>query len=126
MPGIRQLLGARGERLAARHLRRRGWRIVARNFRCGAGEVDLVALDGATVVFVEVKTRAQESFGSPLEAVGPAKQRQIRRVAQEFVRLHRLHDRAIRFDVIGVIARGWRWRVEHVEDAFEGAADFWF
>lgn len=120
MPGIRQLLGARGERLAVRYLRRRGWAIVARNFRGRAGEVDIVALDGEVVVFVEVKTRSDHRHGEPLEAVGAAKRRQVVRVAREYLHLHALEERDVRFDVIGITARGWRWRVEHAENAFEG------
>lgn len=126
MPGIRQWLGARGERLAARYLRRRGLAIVARNYRCRAGEIDLIALDGEVLVFVEVKTRSGERWGRPEEAVDRRKQRQMERVAEEFVRQHRLHDRAIRFDVVGIVARGWWWRVEHFPDAFEAEAGFWF
>jgi putative endonuclease len=126
MPGIRQILGARGERAAARYLRRRGWAIVARNYRGRAGEIDLVALDGDTIVFVEVKTRRGDGFGAPLEAIDAAKRRQVARVADEFLRQHGLEERDIRFDVVGVTALGWRWRVEHVEDAFEGEGGFRF
>jgi len=126
MPGIRQWLGARGERLAARYLRRRGFAIVARNFRGRAGEIDLVGLDGDVLVFVEVKTRSGERWGRPDEAVDRRKQRQMERVAEEFVRRHRLHDRAIRFDVVAILAQGWRWRVQHYPNAFERPADFWF
>lgn len=126
MPGIRQLLGARGESVAARHLRRRGYAIVRRNYRGEHGEIDLVALDGDVLVFVEVKTRAQDRFGEPLEAVDVRKQLRIARAAEEFVREHRLYDRAIRFDVVGVRRRGWRWDVELVRDAFEVEGSFWF
>jgi len=126
MPGIRQILGARGERLAARHLRRQGYAIVQRNYRCRHGEIDLVALDGGVLVFVEVKTRAQSRFGTPLAAVDRRKQAQVARVAREFVRQHRLYDRAIRFDVVGVRRRGWSWEIELVRDAFEVEGDFCF
>ena len=126
MPGIRQLLGARGEAVAARYLRRRGYAIVRRNYRCGAGAIDLVALDRGVLVFVEVKTRTQERFGAPLEAVGSGKRRRLARAAEEFVREHDLYDRAIRFDVVGVRRRGWRWDVELVRDAFEIEGSFSF
>ena len=126
MPGIRQILGARGERVAARYLRRHGYAIVRRNYRGRHGEIDLVALDGGVLVFVEVKTRAQDRFGAPLEAVDRRKQRQIARVAEEFLEEHRLHERAIRFDLVGVRRRGWRWDVEHVRDAFEVGGAFSF
>lgn len=119
MPGIRQILGAHGERVAARHLRRRGYAIVARNYRGRHGEIDLVALDRGVLVFVEVKTRAQSLFGTPVEAVDRHKQKQIVKVAREFVREHRLHDRQIRFDIVGLRRRGWRWEVELIVDAFD-------
>ena len=87
MPDERQLLGAEGERAAEKFLRRQRYTIVARNYRCPSGEVDLVALDRSTVVFVEVKTRTQAGFGSPLEAVDPRKQRQIQRAAQHYLKV---------------------------------------
>jgi len=112
--------------VARRFLRRRGYGIVRRNYRGRHGEIDLVALDGDILVFVEVKTRAQDHYGDPLEAVDRRKQRQIARVAEEFVEEHRLHDRPIRFDVVGVRRRGWRWEVELVRDAFEVEGSFRF
>ncbi len=119
MPGIRQLLGARGERAAARFLRRRHYAIVARNYRCPVGEVDLIALDGATIVFVEVKTRSGTSFGAPAEAVTRRKQRQIVRVATYFLTTHRLHGRQVRYDVVGVRRRGrWGFDCELFRNAF--------
>lgn len=126
MPGIRQLLGARGESVAARYLRRRGYAIVRRNYRGAHGEIDLVALDGGILVFVEVKTRTQDRFGEPLDAVDLDKQRRITEAAEDFVHEHHLYDRAIRFDVVGVRRVGWRWEVELVRDAFEVEGSFWF
>jgi len=125
MPGIRQLLGARGERIAARFLRRRGYVIIRRNYRGKRGEIDLVALDREVLVFIEVKTRLQDRFGEPLDAVDIRKQRRIAVVAKEFLLENELHDRAIRFDVVGVKRRGWRWQVELVRDAFD-SGDFCF
>ena len=72
------------------------------NYRCGAGEVDLIALDRCTVVFIEVKTRTQPGFGTPFEAVDRRKQRQIQRAAQQYISENRLHARDARFDVVGV------------------------
>ena len=118
----RQLLGADGERAAERFLRRQRYTIVQRNYRCRAGEVDLVALDGSTVVFVEVKTRTQPGFGSPLEAVDSRKQRQIQRVAQYYLSQNRLQERDARFDVVGVWWDGEEVRCELVKNAFELAS----
>lgn len=95
-------LGAAGERAAEDYLRRQRYAILERNYRCPVGEVDLVALDGNAVVFVEVKTRSQEGFGSPFDAVDRRKQRRIIRAAQHFVLRHRLESRVLRFDVVGV------------------------
>lgn len=110
--------GLAGERAAIRFLKARGWRIVAHRFRMGRVEIDLVARRGPLVAFVEVKTRRGEAFGSPLEAVGWVKQRELHRAARAWVdRFGRLGD-VYRFDVIGVTATPCRTKIEHVEDAF--------
>ena len=101
--GSGQSRGVRGERAAARYLKSHGFRILARNYSCPAGEVDLVALDGATLVFVEVKTRADESFASAESAVNRAKRAHLCRAAQYYIRHKRAHDRPARFDVIAVV-----------------------
>lgn len=119
MPDERQLLGADGERAAEKFLRRQRYTIVERNYRCASGEVDLIALDSSTIVFVEVKTRTQPGFGSPLEAVDARKQRQIQRAAQHYLTKNRLHDRNARFDVVGVWWEGGEPRCELVKNAFE-------
>ena len=115
----RQLLGTEGERVAEKYLRRQRYAILQRNYRCRAGEVDLVALDGDTVVFVEVKTRTQPGFGSPLEAVDPRKQLQVQRAAQYYLTENRLQERNARFDVGGVWWDGGAVRWELVKNAFE-------
>jgi putative endonuclease len=115
------VLGADGEKVAEEFLRRRRYTIVERNYRCRAGEVDLVALDGDTIVFIEVKTRRGEGFGTPLDAVDPRKQRQVCRAAQQFLSERRLHDRAARFDVVGVWWEDGRPMCELVRNAFEAS-----
>ena len=115
----RKVLGAEGERAAEEFLGRQRYRIVERNYRCPLGEVDLIALDGKTVVFIEVKTRTGPGFGSPLEAVDDRKQRQVSRAAQHFLTAHRLHDRAARFDVVGVWWEDGRPVCELVRNAFD-------
>lgn len=115
-------LGLRGERYAARYLRRKGYKIVARGTRSRRGELDLVAVDGRTVVFVEVKTRRHSSDESPAAAVGPEKQRRIARSALLFLKSHGLLEHSARFDVIAII---WPKHarqpasVEHFVNAFE-------
>jgi putative endonuclease len=111
-------LGPAGEKAAARHLRSHGYRILARNFRAAGAEVDLVALDGETLVFVEVKTRMGGSRGTPQEAVDQRKQERIRRAGAIFAARNRAHGRSIRFDVIAVTGEGKARRFEIVRDAF--------
>ena len=96
-------LGAMGERLAAEHLRGLGLRIVARNWRCRYGELDIIASDpGGSVVFVEVKTRTSDRFGTPDEAVTAAKVRRLRRLAGLWLSEQEGQWAAIRIDVIGI------------------------
>ena len=97
-----QDLGRRAERAAERELRRRGYAIVARNVRIAGGEIDLVALDGDTVCFVEVRARSSEDVGSPLESVGSKKQRQLTKLARSFLRRRGLKNTPARFDVVAV------------------------
>ena len=120
---IRSKLGQSGEKRAERFLRRIGYRIVSRNYRCPAGELDLIALDGTTVVFVEVKTRSSRQRGNPEDAVNPTKQRQLVRCARFFLHQTQSEDRACRFDVIGIAAdETGKPVLEHFVDAFEPKA----
>jgi putative endonuclease len=114
-----QDLGRAGEEIACRHLAGKGYEIVARGFRMFRGEIDIVARDGGTLVFVEVKTRADESFGRPEEAVTPAKQRQLRKIAQGYLVAHPAPGVDCRFDVVAILLRGPDdCRLEHFVDAF--------
>lgn len=119
MSNDRQVLGTEGERAAETFLRRQRYTILARNYRGRRGEVDLIALDRSTVVFIEVKTRTQPGFGTPLDAVDRRKQRQIQRAAQQYLSENRLHGRDARFDVIGVWWADGRVQCELVQNAFE-------
>lgn len=107
-----------GEELAARYLEAKGLRVLDRNWRAGRRELDLVALDGDVVAFVEVKTRAPGPQ-APLEAVGRLKRRDLRRAAESWIHAHPGIGREFRFDVIGVRipARGPPL-IEHVTNAF--------
>ena len=114
-------LGRRGENAAARYLQRLGYIIVARSARDAIGELDIVAVDGRTVVFVEVKTRASHDAGHPAEAVHDDKQRRLTRLALAYLKRHDLLERQSRFDVVAVT---WpdgakRPTIEHFKDAFE-------
>jgi len=112
--------GGIGERHAARFLRRLGYRIVKRNYRCAVGEIDLVALDGSTIVFVEVKARASREHADPQDAVNPGKQRRLTRAAKTFLAQTQSLDRVCRFDVVAIILDGKKaMEIEHIQDAFE-------
>ncbi len=112
-------LGAAGERLAAAHLAARGYEIIGRNVRDGHAEVDLVVRRGCTVAFVEVKTRTGPGFGHPLEAITPAKRREIERVAAAWIRRQGKVGTRYRFDAVAVVwdERG-EPRIEHLPDAW--------
>ncbi len=113
-------LGARGEKLAARYLRRQGFKVLYRHFRGRqGGEIDLVCRDGDILAFVEVKTRTREDFGRPLEAVRPSQQRRISLGALAWLRLLGNPDIIFRFDVVEVtILPGETPRLELVRNAF--------
>ena len=118
----KQTLGQRGEAAAARFLRRRGYKIIARGDRHRRGELDLVAVDpDRTIVFVEVKTRKSADAGHPSEAVDANKQRRLTRLAVGFLKRHGLLEYPARFDVVAVTwPPGKRSpKIEHFENAFE-------
>lgn len=104
-PGTRADLGARGEAVAARYLQSRGLVVLDRNWRCRAGEIDLVATDGDALVIVEVKTRSGTDYGHPAEAVTTQKLARIRRLAQLWLAANRVGWVEVRFDVVAVLAR---------------------
>jgi putative endonuclease len=125
----RKTLGLRGEEAAARFLKKRGYKILARGNRLRPGELDLVAADGRQVVFVEVKTRTSQNAGHPSEAVDAQKQRRLTRLAVTFMKRHGLLDYRARFDVVAITWPTGRGRpaIEHFQDAFEatGASEFY-
>lgn len=98
-----QSLGAAGERYAAKWLKKQGYRIIGQGLRSRLGELDLVAKEGTTLVFVEVKTRRSSERGEPVEAVGHQKQQRLVRAALEYMRKHRLLGVACRFDVVSIV-----------------------
>ena len=120
MSEARRELGQSGEAAASAFLQRRGMTILAANFRCAAGEIDLIGQENETVVFVEVKTRRSVAFGPPKLAVHLRKQRQIVRAAEWFLAARRLTDVPCRFDVLGVTfpEADEDPRIEWVRDAF--------
>jgi putative endonuclease len=96
-------LGAKGEEIAVRYLKKSGYRIVERNYRVKLGEIDIIAEEGDDLVFIEVKTRSDTVFGSPFESVTAQKQKQLSKVALEYTCKKNCHDRPCRFDVVGIL-----------------------
>ncbi len=120
-------LGDRGERCAQRHLMRQGLLIVDRSFKNSIGEIDFVAIDDRTIVFVEVKTRTTDSAGVPAEAVDDLKQKKITKTATSYLKHHDLLDYRCRFDVVSIIwpsAKG-KPQIEHFVHAFSASDDAW-
>ncbi|MCZ6660854.1 MAG: YraN family protein [bacterium] len=108
MTTLRASLGRRGERVAARFLKRRGYRILHRNWRCPSGEIDLVCADGATLVFVEVKSRSGGGLVPPEVGVGRLKRRKLERLALHYLAARALVEVDWRFDVVSVTLGRWR------------------
>jgi putative endonuclease len=115
---VKKALGNKGEEMAASFLRKKGYRVLKRNYSVPTGEIDIVARDGGTLVFVEVKTRTGERFGAPAEAVGPRKRRRMRSAALHYMAGLRDEPPA-RFDIVSVLLGEGRQEVEHIVDAFE-------
>lgn len=111
-------IGKKGEDEALKVLKRSGYRILERNYRCRYGEVDLIARDGDTIVFVEVKTRGSDRFGPPQQSVDLRKQRHIISVSNTYLAHYNLTDRPVRFDVVSIEVRDGRYFTEIIKDAF--------
>lgn len=112
------MLGSRGEDLAAAFLERRGYEILERNHRCKTGEIDIVARDGSTLVFCEVKTRRTSRWGEPYEAVDFRKQARIRRLAALWLAERNPGASSVRFDVISITLGGGEPGIDHFAGVF--------
>ncbi len=113
------LFGKTGEDLACVELERRGYAIVARRYRLRSGELDIIARDGQTLVFVEVKARDSRAFGDAAEAVTPFKQRRIAHLALDYVTRHHIHDCPCRFDVVSIHMDDGGPTIEVFQNAFD-------
>jgi putative endonuclease len=112
-------LGKKGEELAVRFLKKRGYRIVDKNYVCKMGEMDIIAKEKDTLVFVEVKTRTSTIFGPPQLAVNPTKQMQLSKVALSYLKAKQLEDVKARFDVVAILLGPKGEEIELIKDAFE-------
>lgn len=119
MTESKKKLGDRGEDAAAAYLERSGMTIVERNWRCKAGEVDIIAIDGEELVLCEVKTRRSSAQGTPEEAVTPTKQKRYSRLAAAYVQHAGLTEQAVRFDVVSIfVFEAHRALLRHHRAAF--------
>lgn len=120
------LAGQRGEAQAEKFLKKAGFKIIARNVHVGYDELDLIAQQGDTLIFVEVKTRKNENFGRPAAAVDRAKRKKLSRAAMHFLKKRKLRPPYIRFDVVEVI--GDKPEIRHIQNAFqlEGGYRIWW
>ena len=119
MTNIRIDIGKRGETLAISFLKKNGYRIIESNFRCRYGEIDIIAQDGKTVAFIEVKTKTSNRFGSPTQAIDLRKQRQVSKTALAYISQKRLTNYSARFDVVGINIKGSNSEIELIKNAFE-------
>jgi|SRR5437867_1580911 len=122
LPGVsraRQVLGKLGEDLACHELRRRGYAILARRYRRRGGELDIIARDGQTVVFVEVKTREGCEFGAGGESVTALKRRRMANIALDYLSRNRLTESPCRFDVVSIDMSDGGPRIELYQNAFD-------
>lgn len=119
MARAKDAVGAYGERVAVEYLIQRGMRLIERNWRCSAGEIDAVLRDGEALVFCEVKTRRGVGYGQPYEAVGYRKIARLRRLASMWMAQRETHAREVRFDVVSVLPQmSGAAQVEHLRGAF--------
>jgi len=118
MTGEKLSLGKLGEEKALSFLKKKGYRILAQNYRCRVGEIDIIAKDGKIIAFVEVKTRTSLRYGSPFLAVDLRKQQTIAKVAVSYLKEKRATGRICRFDVVGVTLFAEGEEIELIKDAF--------
>lgn len=119
-------LGKLGENLAVTYLKKHRLKIIKQNYRQKTGEIDIIAREKKTLVFVEVKTRRSTRYGQPLEAVTPKKQAQISRVALDYITRNKLSDQPVRFDVISIlIVENKKPEIEHLQNCFEAINTFY-
>lgn len=120
MSGYKKSLGCKGEDVAVKHLQSRGLEIVQRNFRIRGGEIDIIAKDGVTFVFVEVKTRRRQSAGESLESISPRKIQTIRETAEVFLAEKEMLETPVRFDVMTICfdPEEKKWKAQWIKGAF--------
>ena len=115
----RQDLGAWGETLALKEIKRLGYKCIARNYRCPLGEIDLIAKERGSLVFIEIKTRRGRSIGYAKEAITSRKKRQLSKVALAYMKSNNCCDAKSRFDVVAISLKGGKEEIEVIQNAFD-------
>ncbi len=115
----RQAFGKAGEELAVRYLKKKGYKVLEQNYTCPVGEIDIIAKDKKTIVFVEVKTRRSMSYGSARLAITPRKQRKISMTALYYLKSNHQMDQHARFDVVTVQSTGGTQEIDLIQNAFD-------
>ena len=119
MPPEKKEIGQKGENLAADYLQNAGYTVLERNYRCKLGEIDIIARDNDTLVFIEVRSRSSLAFGLPQESINRRKRHQISKVALEYMIRRKLKNIPARFEVVAVSFEGRKEKVDLIKDAFE-------
>jgi putative endonuclease len=119
LPPEKKEIGQKGENLAADYLQNAGYTVLERNYRCKLGEIDIIARDNDTLVFIEVRSRSSLAFGLPQESINRRKRHQISKVALEYMIRRKLKNIPARFDVVAVSFEGRKEKVDLIKDAFE-------
>ena len=121
MEDTRKALGVKGEDLAVRYLKKKGFKVIQRNYHCPLGEIDLIAREGDTLVFIEIKARSSSEYGLPQDAVDRFKQKKIIQAAKTYLAEHHLtEDIPARFDVVAIHLTPAGPDIELIKDAFQG------
>lgn len=113
----RKEIGKLGEDLSEKYLFDNGYKILNRNFYCNQGEIDIIAEKNSELIFVEVKTRTNMSYGTPAEAVTTTKRNHIRKVAKYYIHINGLYNKNIRFDIIEVYIKRNLFNINHIKQA---------
>jgi putative endonuclease len=111
--------GKIGEDLAVKFLSRKGYKILKRNYRYGHGEIDIIAMDKDVLIFVEVRMKFSDKFGSPEDSVTIKKREQLKKIASAFIQMNEVNFSECRFDVIGITFKDGKFNINHIENAFQ-------
>jgi putative endonuclease len=111
--------GKIGEDIAVKFLSRKGYKILKRNYRYGHGEIDIIAMDKDVLIFVEVRMKFSDKFGSPEDSVTIKKREQLKKIASAFIQMNEVNFSECRFDVIGITFKDGKFNINHIENAFQ-------